>query len=135
MNLYASIFPLVITDPSPKEIHKKYKSVKKFPYVPYEELAKLDNFTTPSSWFDFFFGFHHWPKIHFDIQGIGWEMCTFTQGISRYPLSMDIFLLGEKTYIKIEKDIELDRLNSKDIYDQYLLLLQNTLQMPLISGN
>ncbi|MDC9613813.1 condensation domain-containing protein [Xenorhabdus khoisanae] len=135
LHLYVSVFPLVITDCSPKEIDKKYQSVKKFPYVPYEDLVKLDNFTKLSGWFDFYFGFHHWPKTNFNIKGIDWEICTFTQGISRYPLSMDIFLLGEKTYIKIERDIYLNGMNNKDIYSQYLTILQSTLQISLMPGN
>ncbi|HDZ9198921.1 TPA: hypothetical protein RUZ08_003718, partial [Vibrio cholerae] len=114
LDLFVSIYPLVISNASIDQLKLQLETAKQMPIVPYEQLAEIEAYSSVKRWFDCFYGFHHWPMTELNIQGSTWSICTFTQGISRYPLSLDVFILGKKGLLKIEKNIDLFGLETKD---------------------
>ncbi|MBD8515208.1 hypothetical protein IFO68_21250 [Photobacterium sp. CAU 1568] len=128
LDLYVSIYPLVISNASIDQLELQLETAKQMPQVPYEQLAETEAYSDVKRWFDCFYGFHHWPKSELNIQGSTWSICAFTQGISRYPLSFDVFLLGKRGLFKIEKNINILGLEARDIYEQLLEILKNKIK-------
>lgn len=120
LGLHVSLVPLLISSTHISDIEAQIHGVREYPFVPFEQLAELPEFSEITTWFDCFFGFHHWPRVDYELLNLPWNLCVFSQNVARYPLAIDVFRLGNKYQIKIEKLVDLNGLSSRALAEDFI---------------
>lgn len=133
LGLHVSILPLLIREATAAQIEAQLASLRHFPFVPYEQLSQLPEFADIDTWFDCFFGFHHWPRQQVELYGLPWNICIFAQNLARYPLALDVFRLGKTMQLKVEKSADFLGLSSHEVGQQYLQFLSSQLNSEPLS--